>query len=85
MVAVARHDLKAGTVIDRNLELTEQLTSSYEAAARTRRERLLPLPMCGGLRLMRDVSAGTPLTEAVVEVPRDGLLWRLRREQDEAF
>lgn len=85
VIAVARHDLKARTVIDRNLEFTAQLTSCYEPTARTRREKLLPLPMCGGLRLTRDVAAGTLLTEAMAEIPRESLLWRLRKEQDEAF
>ncbi len=85
VIAVAKRDLPAGTIIDRNLEFTEQLTSCYEPTARTRREKLLPLPMCGGLRLTRDVAAGTLLTEAMAEIPRESLLWRLRREQDEVF
>jgi predicted homoserine dehydrogenase-like protein len=85
VVAVAKRDLRAGTVIDRNLEYTEQLTSCYETTARSRRERLLPLPMCGGLRLTRDAPAGILLTEAMAEIPRDSLLWRLRREQDGLF
>jgi predicted homoserine dehydrogenase-like protein len=38
--------------------------------------------MCGGLRLARDVATGTLLTEAMADVPRDSLLWRLRREKD---
>jgi predicted homoserine dehydrogenase-like protein len=35
--------------------------------------------------LTRDLPAGTLLAEAMAEIPRESLLWRLRREQDEAF
>jgi predicted homoserine dehydrogenase-like protein len=41
--------------------------------------------MSGGLRLMQDVTVGMRLTEEVMEIPRDSLLWRLRREQDTLF
>ncbi len=82
---MATHNLKAGILIDRNLQRTEQLTSCYETTARTRWEKLLPLPMCGGLRLMRDVAAGTLLTEAMAEIPEESLLWRLLREQEKVF
>lgn len=72
-------------MIDRNLEFTEQFTSCYETAARTRRKNLLPLPMCGGFQLTQDISVGTLLTEAMAEIPRESLLWRLRRERQALF
>lgn len=85
LIAVVKRDLKRGTVIDRNLELTEQLTSRYESWSRTHQEKLLPLTLCAGLRLTQDVVTGTLLTEAMVEIPQDSFLWRLRREQEEVF
>jgi predicted homoserine dehydrogenase-like protein len=85
LIAVAKRDLTRGTAIDRNLELTDQLTSRYESWARTHQEKLLPLTLCAGLRLTQDVVAGTPLTEAMVEIPQDSFLWGLRREQEEVF
>jgi predicted homoserine dehydrogenase-like protein len=84
-VAVARRDLSAGTVIDTNLERTEQWTSRYETAELTRREGRIPLAMCAGLRLIRDVAAGSDLTRHAVAAPTGSLLWRLRAEQDEAW
>jgi predicted homoserine dehydrogenase-like protein len=83
-VAVARRPLPAGTVIDDNLERTDQLTSRYESAAATRRAGLLPLAMTAGLRLTRDVAAGADVTRDAVAVPHGSLLWRLRAEQDGA-
>ena len=82
---MAKRDLKRGTVIDRNLELTTQLTSCYETWARTYQDKLVPLTLCAGLRLVQDVGTGTLLTEAMVDIPPDSFLWRLRREQDEVF
>ena len=84
-VAVARRDLPAGTVIDNNLERTEQWSSRYETSEVTRRAGLIPLAMCAGLRLIRDVAAGSDLTRHAVAVPTASLLWRLRAEQDEAW
>jgi predicted homoserine dehydrogenase-like protein len=81
-VAVARRDLPAGTVIDTNLERTEQLTTRYEKAAVCREAGLVPLAMCAGLRLTRPVPAGADLARDAVEAPPASLLWRLRAEQD---
>jgi predicted homoserine dehydrogenase-like protein len=84
-VAVARRDLPAGTVIDANLERTEQLASRYATAAAAKAGGLLPLAMCAGLRLAAPVSAGADLTRAAADPPSASLLWRLRAEQDAAF
>jgi predicted homoserine dehydrogenase-like protein len=84
-VAVARRDLPAGTLIDTNLERTEQLASRYETAAATRAAGLIPLAMCAGLRLVRPVPAGADLARDAVEAPPASLLWRLRAEQEAAF
>lgn len=81
-VAVAGRDLPAGTVIDPNLERTEQLRSRYETTAATSTAGLLPLAMCAGLRLVRPVPAGADLARDAVEAPPASLLWRLRAEQD---
>lgn len=85
VVAVARRDLPAGTVIDQNLERTEQWTSRYETAEVTRRAGLIPLAMCAGLRLIRGVPAGSDLIRDAVAVPTPSLLWALRAEQDDAW
>jgi predicted homoserine dehydrogenase-like protein len=85
VIAMAKKDLKAGTVIGRDLENSDQLDSVYERHGVTREGKLLPLGMCGGLRMTQDVTVGTRLTEEVVEIPRGSLLWRLRREQDVLF
>ncbi len=85
VIAMAKRDLKAGTALESNLEFSEQLDSCYESHAVTRQGALLPLGMCARLRLTRDVAARTLLTEAMVEIPRDSVLWCLRREQDALF
>lgn len=85
IIAVAKRDLKAGTALESNLEFSKELDSCYESHAETRQGTWLPLGMCARLRLTRDVVAGTLLTEAMVEIPRDSVLWCLRREQDAVF
>lgn len=85
VIAVAKKDLKTGTVIGRDLENSDQLDSAYESHRVTKERNLLPLGMSGGLRLTQDVTVGMRLTEEVMEIPRDSLLWRLRREQDALF
>ena len=70
----------------------ERFSGQSPIRRRTRRRTFLT-PVQGSAReanghavvATRDVPAGTLLTEMMVEVPRDSLLWRLRREQDEGF
>jgi predicted homoserine dehydrogenase-like protein len=85
VIAVAKKDLKAGTVLGRDLEYSDQLDSVYESHRATKERKLLPLGMTGGLCLTEDVTVGMRLTEDMVEIPPDALLWRLRREQDALF
>ena len=85
VVALAKKDLKAGTVIGGDLEYSDQLDSAYESHRVTKERKLLPLGMSGGLRLTQDVTVGMRLTEEMMEIPHDSLLWRLRREQDALF
>ena len=45
----------------------------------------LPFHLGSGNRLACDVAAGTVITAAMVEPPRDSTLWALRQEQDALF
>ena len=85
VVAVARRDLAAGTILGGNLEFSDQLGSRYETHRLTRQQGLLPLGMSAGLRLTCAVPAGATLSQEVVEIRRDSLLWQLREEQEAEF
>lgn len=45
----------------------------------------LPYYLAAGCRLRRDVPAGAAITRAMVEIPEDSVLWKLRAEQDARF
>jgi predicted homoserine dehydrogenase-like protein len=45
----------------------------------------VPFYMMGDNRLTRDVPAGTLITADMLQKPADSLLWKLRREMEEAF
>ncbi len=47
--------------------------------------RQLPYYLADGTTLKQDVEPGTYLTEDMLEVPAESMLWSLRREQDELF
>jgi predicted homoserine dehydrogenase-like protein len=55
---------------------------TYDAS---RAERLLPMGLAEGCKLLRDVKKDQVLTYADVEVPEGRLVDQLRAEQDEAF
>ena len=83
VVATAKTDLKAGTVID---ALGGYHTyGEAEAYDVSRAEQLLPMGLAEGCKLLRDVRKDQALTYADVEVPEGRLVDRLRAEQDEAF
>ena len=83
VVATAKTDLKAGTVID---ELGGYHTyGQAEAYDASRADRLLPMGLAEGCKLLRDVKKDDVLTYADVEVPEGRLVDQLRAEQDEAF
>ena len=83
VVATAKTDLKAGTVID---ALGGYHTyGEAEAYDVSRAEQLLPMGLAEGCKLLRDVRKDQALTYADVEVPEGRLVDHLRAEQDEAF
>ena len=83
VVAAAKTDLAAGTVLD---GLGGFLTYGLcENAATVRSERLLPMGIAEGARLRRPVAKDCVLTLDDVDLPQDSLACQLRAEQDAHF
>jgi predicted homoserine dehydrogenase-like protein len=83
VVATAKTDLQAGTVIDAlGGYHSYGQAETYDAS---RAEGLLPMGLAEGCKLLRDVRKDQVLTYADVEVPEGRLVDQLRAEQDEAF
>jgi predicted homoserine dehydrogenase-like protein len=83
VVTTAKTDLSAGTVLD---GLGGYHTYGEAEAARVSAdERLLPMGVAEGCRLVRDVVRDQTLTYDDVELPADRLIDRLRAQQDEVF
>ncbi len=82
-MATAKTDLVAGTVVD---DLGGYLTYGVaETAAACAEERLLPMGVAAGCRLLRDVPQDTVLTYDDVEVPAGRLVDALRQRQAQHF
>jgi predicted homoserine dehydrogenase-like protein len=83
VVATAKIDLRAGETIDGIGQYMTygQCDNSDVALA----ERLLPMGLAEGCRLVRDVPADQVLTYADVELPAGRIADQLRAEQDAAF
>lgn len=83
VVATAKIDLRAGTSID---GIGQYMTyGQCENSDVTRSDRLLPMGLAEGCRLVRDVAADAVLTYDDVELPVGRLADRLRAEQDLRF
>jgi predicted homoserine dehydrogenase-like protein len=83
VVATAKRDLNAGETLD---GIGGYLTfGQCENADVTRAERLLPMGVAGGCRLIRSIPRDQLLTYDDVELPADRLVDRLRTEQDARF
>ncbi len=83
VVATAKTDLRAGTEIDAiGGYTTYGLAENADAVAA---ERLLPIGLAEGGRLLRDVARDEVLRRDDVELPRGRLADRLRAEQEERF
>lgn len=80
VVTLAKTDLRAGTLLDRIGGY--HYYGECERADVASSERLLPVGVAEGCRLLRDVPADTALTYDDVEVPPGRLVDQLRREQD---
>jgi predicted homoserine dehydrogenase-like protein len=83
VVTLAKTDLAAGTELDRPGGYTYY--GEAERADVTHRERLLPVGLAEGARLLRDVRRDEVIGYADVELPAGRLVDRLRAEQDEMF
>jgi predicted homoserine dehydrogenase-like protein len=83
VVTVAKTDLSTGTVLDRPGGY--HYYGEAERAETTHRDRLLPLGVAEGARLLRDVRKDEVIRYDDVELPADRLVDRLRAEQDERF
>jgi predicted homoserine dehydrogenase-like protein len=83
VVATAKADLEADTILDRigGYHTYGQAENAETAAG----EKLLPLGVAEGARLMRPVRKDDVLTYDDVELPPDRLTDRLRAEQAERF
>jgi predicted homoserine dehydrogenase-like protein len=83
VITAAKIDLKAGDVLD---DIGQFKTYGLcENADVVRRERLLPMGIAGGCRLLRDVARDDVLKYGDVELPAGRLIDRLRAEQEEVF
>ncbi len=83
VIAVAKHDLKAGGTLDGSGG--KAVYGLIERSEIARAENLVPLTMTNGVRLTTPVPAGRPITYAMIERPADSFLWSLRAEQDALF
>ncbi|MBD2750442.1 Gfo/Idh/MocA family oxidoreductase [Microvirga sp. BT688] len=82
-VAVAKRDLKAGEMLDGEGGYT--VYGRLAPASRSKAARMLPIGLAHGVRLTRDVAAGTVVTEDDVALDAERLAVRVRREMVERF
>ena len=83
VVAAAKKDLSAGDAVDAiGGYMTYGLAENADAVAA---DRLLPIGLAEGARLLRDVAKDEVLTRDDVELPEGRLCDRLRAEQDARF
>ena len=82
-VAVAKRDLKSGEVLDGIGGFTAYaLLENYETS---RAQRLLPMGLAEGCKLLRPVAKDSAITYDDVQLPTGRLSDQLRREQDTHF
>lgn len=83
VIAAAKTDLPAGATLDRLGGFT--CYGLAENHAVVRRERLLPIGLAEGCRLLEPLSRDQVITWDHVEPPLPGTIARLRAEQDRCF
>ena len=82
-LAVAKRDLKAGEILDGLGGFTcYALIENYDLS---RQENALPMGVSEGCRLKRDISKDQVVTYKDVELPKDRLCDKLRKEQNDYF
>ena len=83
VIATAKTRLKAGDTLDGiGWYMTYGECERYEVS---RRDRLLPMGLAEGCRLLRDIPKDQALSYDDVEIPEARLCDQLRTEQDERF
>jgi predicted homoserine dehydrogenase-like protein len=82
-VAVAKRDLRAGENLDGEGGYT--VYGRLAPAARSKARRMLPIGLAHGIRLTRDVAAGSVVTEDDVDLDPNRLAVRIRREMCSRF
>ncbi|MBF9195112.1 NAD(P)H-dependent oxidoreductase [Microvirga terrestris] len=82
-VAVAKRDLKAGEMLDGEGGYT--VYGRLAPASRSKAGRMLPIGLAHGVRLTRDVAAGSAVTEDDVALDGERLAVRVRREMVDRF
>jgi predicted homoserine dehydrogenase-like protein len=88
MVARAARHLRAGEMLGSSpgtLGWDHTVRAAMIPATPIAEDNPVPFFMLSGSRLTRDVPAGTVITLAMIEEPKNALLWALRREQDAVF
>lgn len=83
VVAVAKRDLKAGDALDGEGGYT--VFGRLVPALQSKAQRLLPIGLAHGVRLIRDVCAGSVLTEDDVGLDANRLAVRVRRDMCNRF
>jgi predicted homoserine dehydrogenase-like protein len=78
-----RQAMKAGALIDG--EGGYAVYGTIAPAERSRREKLVPMGLSQGCKLVRDVPADHWITEDDVAFDESSFLWKLRREQMRAL
>ena len=83
VAARTRKPMRSGEVIDG--EGGYAVYGATVTAAQARRDRLVPMGLTQGLKLLRSVPADHAISEADVELDESTVLWKLRREQERVF
>jgi predicted homoserine dehydrogenase-like protein len=81
VIAAAKTDLKAGTIMDGAGGFT--VYALIELAAVAKRERLVPYELLKGARLRQDVKRDEVITVDMVELKTDTTIYHLRQLQDQ--
>lgn len=79
-VTIAKRHLEEGETLDGGGGYT--VLGHCEKATIARAQGLLPLGLCQGAKLKADVAAGEAITYAMVELPADSFIGKLRQMQD---
>lgn len=82
-ITIAKQDLKAGQVLDGIGEYCYR--ASIELAEVARKERMLPVGLAKGAKLLCDVKKDEVVTYDMVELNNDSVLLQLRRIQDQMY